>query len=322
MAAGKFFDVQNAQAIGRRLSHGFEENSPPDVNSRRSSQKAGESTGDTSPAGSGTFTAAGTNGNDVDTPATEPPRSPNLLSPGFYFGSRLPYEPPRSPREVGPVAARRFTYTDTSLSSPNFTKKLPPRATTLPSPSAGEAPKVVINCDNSDNLTEVSEPIVRTGSDEVPESVFKEEDEDNREVVGGSPLDRNNWSNVSDKSTEHMIEIFIPASKQDSIEEEVDENGKSSNSRSKHRSLSRDQDLVHSSHSTKPKIVSYVPKKVTKSTETELVAPKSSGSVIKLDSSQSPLDRLSKAELIALTQLTEAELKSKLFKALQSKEPT
>nr|XP_018917923.1 PREDICTED: uncharacterized protein LOC109044571 isoform X2 [Bemisia tabaci] len=257
---GKLLECQMS-AVGRRLSHGYEENSPPDLNSRRSSQRIGESSANVSPQGSTTLPEA-------PPPEPEAPRSPNLLSPGFYFGSKLPPEPPRSPREVGPVAARRFTY---DVSSPNFTKKFPTRAAS----DAAETPKVVINCDSSDKVR--SRPEAERG-------VLQEGAE------GETSLDRNNWSNVSDKSTEHMIKIFIPAGTRTEVE--IPEEGQRS---------------PPAEESTKPKIVSYVPKRVTRSTETE-----AGGS----------LERLSKEELVALCQLSESELKSKLYKALKSKGPT
>lgn len=118
MSSGRFVDFNGAQAIGRRLSHGANDNSPPDMNTRRASQfLRDDSYPEASPSGSDLleFNAA-TKCTSSTPPDTNLIRSPNLasgstsshvLSPRKLSGSIFS-------RDIGPFAARKFSNVDSS----------------------------------------------------------------------------------------------------------------------------------------------------------------------------------------------------------------
>lgn len=118
VSTGRFVDFNGAQAIGRRLSHGTTDNSPPDINTRRASQFFREdSYPEVSPSESDLFefnaATKCTSSTPSDTNLIKSPNlassstSSNVLSPRRLSGSIFS-------RDIGPFAARKFSNVDSS----------------------------------------------------------------------------------------------------------------------------------------------------------------------------------------------------------------
>ncbi len=123
VATGRFFDFYDAQAIGRRLSHGTADNSPPDLNTRRASQflRDDNSCTELSPSGSDVpeshFPSKGISSSPSDSNLVKSPKSPTSI-PSSSLSSNV-FSPRRASnsmfsRDIGPIAARKFSNVDSS----------------------------------------------------------------------------------------------------------------------------------------------------------------------------------------------------------------
>jgi len=120
MATGRFIDYYGAQAIGRRLSHGTANNSPPDINSRRQSQFLCEDYLYLQPSPSSSDLQA----DELEAkPLTSSPSDTNIVacqkSPSDMTSPLQTVIPRRAStsifsRDIGPVAARKFSNVDSS----------------------------------------------------------------------------------------------------------------------------------------------------------------------------------------------------------------
>lgn len=127
------------------------------------------------------------------------------------------------------------------------------------------------------------------------------------------------------KSTEHIIEIVIPS---DTAEEPQKEEEKyrhcGTDSEPELRPYD-DTSPVSDDYDSKPKIILHLPKKK-KNAKTQcsgaidIAVP--SNPACDSSSATSPLQRLSRDELMLLSQLSEKDLKENLLKALEEKDPT
>ncbi|XP_075235507.1 uncharacterized protein LOC142332777 [Lycorma delicatula] len=350
MAAGRFLDCHSSQAIGRRLSRDTN-NSPPDINSRRASYLSDNRRLHSSDIGSASDLSA-------------PPRSPNYLTAkpslctvipamqSFDYSTDNILTPsslmPKSPDIIG--TSKKFSYVD--VKSPSFKNKLSKFHDTSSS-SVDINPKVIIH---SDNQT------------------------------------RDKWANSSINTTEHLIEIIIPPEKESSLKNSVEQKHPLNfvldelKERQKEGALSTPVTLEKPTSSptaltptsdTLPKIVSYIPKKPIRKSESVGGAGSSesgtkSGGVTKKerrravhkfrsedysggedvcssiifprkkcekndrspcgkcdlcertrgdkDGNTSPLSRLSREELLSLSQIPDTELKQHLLQAIEDKE--
>lgn len=286
MATGRFLDFHSAQSIGRRLSHGVG-NSPPDVNSRRSSALTPRRESSPEPI------------QEVE------PRKPNLLLPrGTSSSSLTPKNDlsPRSPttrycpaipsRDIG-SAAKKFSYVDVNSSS--FKSKISK-----------------LHNNDTINSRQLSPCSPSNPQEETTNNTLNSED---------CTLNRENWANVSGKSVEHIIEIIIPDDKPSKLElistaDKINNVPKTPKEKPKRTNLSSQVDL--SCSLVKPTIVSYIPRKLDGecSNECSTLADQEQSKP------ESPLQKLSREELLSLIETPEQELKNSILEALKYKDPT
>uniref|UniRef100_A0A8D8RZG8 Glutamate receptor ionotropic, NMDA 3A n=2 Tax=Cacopsylla melanoneura TaxID=428564 RepID=A0A8D8RZG8_9HEMI len=287
LATGRFLDFQSAQTIGRRLSHGVA-NSPPDVNSRRSSALTPRRESSPEPI------------QECEQEPTTP--KPNLLLPrGPSSTSLTPkYDTsPRSPssrnfpaipsRDIG-SAAKKFSYVDVNSSS--FKNKIS-KIQKHDSSSSKEMDTLAVSPNNrpQDSTINISEDC---------------------------NLNRENWANVSGKSVEHIIEISIPDDNGSKLEVKKS-NKKSDRANNVSKGTKEKQKKTHVSDQgdAKPKIVSYIPRKPEAENSND-----SNNSEHDLPKPESPLQKLSREELLHLVETPELELKNSILEALRYKDPT
>ncbi|XP_054275672.1 uncharacterized protein LOC128994876 isoform X1 [Macrosteles quadrilineatus] len=306
MAAGRFLDCHSSQAIGRRLSRDTNL-SPPDINSRRASHLS------INRKPSSQFLSPSDAESSSDVSMT--PRSPNLINTQST-SMRLLQTLPKSPDYAS--AASRFRYVD--IKSPSFKTKL----SRFKEPQE-ETPKVVIHCDTEIPTTSTAPP---------------------------TPPPRT--TSASTASQEHLIEIIIPPDNTPVASDRLTSGETLQPSRSLIglsvlEQISSLEQTPRPPTAPKPKIVSYLPKKHRKlSTEAgqRKVNSKprkraSSDSILRAEEpnpetcdmsvvencdvflpESTPLSRLSRAELMTLSQIPEHELKRKLMEAIENRDPT
>lgn len=118
MSTGHFVDFNDAQTIGRRLSHGATDNSPPDINTRRASQflRDDSSYPEMSPCGSDLLEYNAAAKCNSSTPSDTNVKSPNLASSSTSSHVLSPRRLSSSifSRDIGPFAARKFSNVDSS----------------------------------------------------------------------------------------------------------------------------------------------------------------------------------------------------------------
>lgn len=119
VATGRFFDFNDAQAIGRRLSHGAGDNSPPDLNTRRTSQFLKEDYKiESSPSGSVIIESnaqwKSAISSPFDTNAIKSPFSTSSASTPLNIFSPRKISNSIFSRDIGPIAARKFSNVDSS----------------------------------------------------------------------------------------------------------------------------------------------------------------------------------------------------------------
>ncbi|KAL1465216.1 hypothetical protein WDU94_004803 [Cyamophila willieti] len=287
LATGRFLDFQSAQTIGRRLSHGVA-NSPPDVNSRRSSALTPRRESSPEPI------------QECEREPTTP--TPNLLLPrGPSSTSLTPkYDTsPRSPssrnfpaipsRDIG-SAAKKFSYVDVNSSS--FKNKIS-KIQKHDSSSSKDMHTLAVSPNNRPQDSTIS-------------------------INEDCNLNRENWANVSGKSVEHIIEIILPDDK--GSKSEVKKSNKKSDRANNVPKASKDKQKktkVSDEGDAKPKIVSYIPRKPESENSNG-----SNNSEQDLPKPESPLQKLSREELLHLVETPEQELKNSILEALKYKDPT
>lgn len=128
-------------------------------------------------------------------------------------------------------------------------------------------------------------------------------------------LNRENWANVSDKSVEHIIEIIIPDDKLRTNKQNI----KSVQVNSVPKYLKEKFTTKHQGElcaPVKPKIVSYIPRK----SDSDYPSYSKNDSELGHVKSESPLQKLSREELLSLIKTPEDELKNSILECLKYKD--
>ncbi|KAI5711412.1 hypothetical protein M8J75_000198 [Diaphorina citri] len=284
MATGRFLDFHSAQTIGRRLSHGVG-SSPPDVNSRRSSALTPRRESSPEPIQEC----------EPSTPKLLLPRDTSSVSltPKYDISPKSPGSrnfPVIPSRDIG-SAAKKFSYVD--INSSSFKNKLA-KLHDNDAPNTNQKETLAITLDRSSNTLEKSN-----------------KNETNEDCT----LNRENWANVSGKSVEHIIEIIIPDDKRSKLEisntnDKTERINVPKPSKEKQKKTNVNSQADPSCTKVKPKIVSYIPRKPEGECSDNHTKP------------ESPLQKLTREELLSLIETPEQELKNSILEALKYKDPT
>lgn len=276
LATGRFLDFHSAQTIGRRLSHGVS-NSPPDVNSRRSSaltprrESSPEPIQEVEPTRPNLLLPRGTSSSSLTPKHDLSPRSPTTR-----------YCPAIPSRDIG-SAAKKFSYVDVNSSS--FKYK-------------------ISKLQNNDSTN--SRQLSPCSPQDADSNTLNSED---------CTLNRENWANISGKSVEHIIEIIIP----DENHSQPDVMSKSDkvNVPKPLREKPKRANLSSLGDAAKPTIVSYIQRKQDGECSNDATSSDHEHS-----KPASPLQKLSREELLTLIETPEQELKNSILEALKYKDPT
>ncbi|XP_046678096.1 uncharacterized protein LOC124365971 isoform X2 [Homalodisca vitripennis] len=306
MAAGRFLDCHSSQAIGRRLSRDTNL-SPPDINSRRASHL--------SISRKPSSQLLGPSDVDSSSDLSVPPRSPNPVIPQTS-SLRLLQTLPRSP---DCSSTSRFRYVD--IKSPSFKTKL----SRFKEPSDDVNPKVIIHHDNKettvpnntqDNGTEhLIEIVIPPGEKKpVPKERLKPpgEMQTSSSLTGLSVLEQ--ISTLAESQTlplpppKPKIVSYLPKKHR---KLSTDTGHRRVNGKTRKRASS---DSILRAEDVKPDVKTVVE-------NCEVFSPSGSSADI-CGTETSGLSRLSRAELLTLSQIPEQELKRQLLAAIQDRDPT
>ncbi|KAG8312839.1 Glutamate receptor ionotropic, NMDA 3A [Homalodisca vitripennis] len=306
MAAGRFLDCHSSQAIGRRLSRDTNL-SPPDINSRRASHL--------SISRKPSSQLLGPSDVDSSSDLSVPPRSPNTVIQQTS-SLRLLQTLPRSP---DCSSTSRFRYVD--IKSPSFKTKL----SRFKEPSDDVNPKVIIHHDNKettvpnntqDNGTEhLIEIVIPPGEKKpVPKERLKPpgEMQTSSSLTGLSVLEQ--ISTLAESQTlplpppKPKIVSYLPKKHR---KLSTDTGHRRVNGKTRKRASS---DSILRAEDVKPDVKTVVE-------NCEVFSPSGSSADI-CGTETSGLSRLSRAELLTLSQIPEQELKRQLLAAIQDRDPT
>nr|WRU22311.1 ionotropic receptor 12 [Paratrioza sinica] len=337
VATGRFLDFHSAQTIGRRLSHGVA-NSPPDLNSRRSSALTPRRESSPEPI----YEVEPTSPNIKLSPLM-PNLPPTLTLPRDISSASLHEIEPTTPNRLIKLPLPR------NISSASLTPKYDtsPRSPSsrnfpaIPSRDIGSAAKKFsyVDVNSSSFKSKISK--LQNNNGVSPRQVHSTESATVRPMVvsPGSPsntlentntgnsgedftLNRENWANVSGKSVEHIIEIIIPDEKRSKLDT-VGKGNKADKVKNVPKPIKEKKMKASVANQdqcfpvVKPTIVSYIPRKPDSDC--------SNGSTHcdqDVSKPESPLQKLSREELLSLIETPEQELKNSILEALKFKDPT